>query len=71
MFFAPLLVDMTRTEEETRRFVRNVPEPPKGYEFSRRQREEQYHFFYKRTENSVFPSNYSDLYNYVVVAVRK
>ena len=69
--FAPLLVDINRTTEETNRFVHNIPKPPNGYQFSQRQFDEQFLFFFDRKENQVGPSDYVDLYQYTVVAVCK
>ena len=69
--FAPLLVDINRTTEETNRFIHNIPKPPNGYEFSQRQFDEQFQLFFDRKENQVAPSDYVDLYQYTVVAVCK
>jgi hypothetical protein len=71
MFFAPLLTDLTRTKEEARRLVNDIPQPPRGYEFSRRQRAEQFDYFFERKDNRVLPSDLTDLYNYAIIAVCK
>ena len=69
MFFAAIVADMTRKKDEAQQLVRDVPDVPMGYEFSIRQREEQFQFFRAKKENCVYPSDYVDLYNYSIVAV--
>lgn len=70
MRFAAVVADMTRNDEETARLVRQLPDPPNGYGFSTRQRIEQTNFFQTKRDNSVYPSDLIDLYNYAIVAVR-
>ena len=69
MFFAAVVADLTRSKEETQELVRHLPDPPRGYEFSHRQREEQTQFFQMKKDNCVFRSDFVDLYNYSMVAV--
>jgi hypothetical protein len=69
MLFAEIVADMIRTDEEAEQLARNVPEPPMGYAFSYRQKEEQKQFFQVKNENRVFPSDFVHLYNYAIVAV--
>lgn len=69
MLFASILADRHRTKEESSRFVRDIPQPPSGYEFSERQCDEQFQFFFERKETQVAPADYIDLYNYTIVAV--
>lgn len=69
MFFAAVVADLTRTKEETQELVRHLPDPPLGYDFSHRQREEQAQFFQMKKENCVFRSDFVDLYIYSMVAV--
>jgi hypothetical protein len=69
MFFASVVGDMMRNKEETQQLIRNLPDPPQSYEFSHRQREEQTQFFQTKKDETVYPSDFVDLYNYSIVAV--
>jgi hypothetical protein len=69
MFFEAIVCDLKRTKQETQPLVRNLPDPPPGYEFSSRQREEQTQFFEEKKDNNIFPFDFVDLYNYSIVAV--
>ncbi|CAF2935916.1 unnamed protein product, partial [Rotaria sp. Silwood2] len=69
MFFEAIVVDMKRTQEDAQRLIRDLPGPPKGYDFSLQQRQEQFDFFREKREQRVVPSDYVHLYNYSMVAV--
>ena len=49
--------------------VNNLPQPPPTYQFSMRQRIEQYEFFRDRLD--LFPTRFFDLYNTAIVIARK
>jgi hypothetical protein len=62
----------TRKDTIVRECINNVPQPPhtsSNYQFSLRQRAEQYDFFYHQLD--VYPSRFLDLYNAAIVIVRK
>lgn len=69
MLFATVVADLKRNSEETQQLVRRVPEPPMGYEFSFRQKEEQRQFFESKNDERAYASTFVDLYNYSIVAV--
>ena len=59
-----------RNGEETQWMVDNLPVPPSGYRFTRRQRFEQYQFFQNKQDLYAPPSSHLDLYNATIVFVR-
>ena len=60
----------TRTDEEVRSLVENVPKPPTGFEFSMYQRQQQASFF-KSMKDQSLPRYNVDLYNADIVAICK
>jgi hypothetical protein len=70
-FFDEVLRNTTRSREECVWLSKNVPKPPAGYRFSRRQIKEQLDFFKYKKEARVLPSNLADCYKYTIVAVCK
>ena len=63
------IAERVRCDEEAQLCVDNLPVPPLGYRFSRRQRDEQYLFF-KNKQDLTKPSSDLDLYNATIVFVR-
>ena len=58
----------TRTNEEVRFLVNNVPKPPLGFGFSIQQRQEQAQFF-KMLKDRIVPRYSVDVYNADIVAI--
>lgn len=67
--FDAVTVDLVRTQNEVEQLIRSLPEPPSGYEFSIRQRQEQFHFFQKKKEYQLYSSDLVHLYHYSMIAV--
>ena len=58
----------TRTDEEVRLLVANLPKPPLGFDFSYQQRQQQRHFF-KGKKDYIVPFDNVDLYNADIITI--
>jgi hypothetical protein len=61
----------TRADEEARSCMRNIPEVPRGYTFSTRQRIEQFQYFKDKLDIRTKQNESIDLFNVAVIAVCK
>jgi hypothetical protein len=60
----------SRTDEDIKLFIKNLPVPPPNYRFSQRQYHLQYAFFQSKRDQ-IDPNIHLDLYNAKIIAVRK